>query len=256
MKSILAIAQVLARLTRRNPNLFRLAPLASAVALCLTVGYIALSEKARAQGTPPAASVMELIDSLEMTEEQQAAFQEQEELRKESQARLQQLKGEERRAAAEAFQAKRKAALQELFTEEQWKRWDDYWTAHFSRPNNQPPPKQNPGPPQPDIPLDAPDFEDATGRFQVAKMNGRATMVTPDGKAFFSLGVTHIVAMANPSAGELDLGKNWPKIAPKVNENLRAWGYNSTGYGTPAPLGKLIPYAEGIHTADTSMYFG
>lgn len=244
----------------RNSTLVRLAPLVSAVTLCLFLGYAVLDNKVRAQGAAPA-SVMELIRSLKMTEKQEAAFEEQETLRKESQARLQQLKGEERRAAAEAFQAKRKAALQELFNEEQWKLWDDYWTAHFSRPSNQPQPQGNPGPPQPVIPLDAPDFAEATGRFQLAKRNGRVSLIAPDGKPFFSLGVTHIVAIGAPTGGEPNVmadrfGGDWTAMAAKTNENLRAWGYNSTGYGTPRPLGKLIPFAEGIHTADTSMYFG
>ncbi|MEM0895787.1 MAG: hypothetical protein AAGJ79_02795 [Verrucomicrobiota bacterium] len=244
----------------RSAPLARIAPLMSAAMLCLLLGYVALKEDIRAEDAGPD-SVMKLIDSLKMTEAQKLAFQEQETLRKESQATLQQLEGEKRRAAAEAFQAKRKAALQELFTDEQCKKWDDYWTAHFSRPNNEPTPQENPESPQPAIPLDAPDFEKANGRFQVAKRNGRVTLVNPDGQPFFSLGVTHIVAIGAPTGGEPNVmadrfGGDWSVMAQKVNENLRAWGYNSTGYGTPRPLGELIPYAEGVHTADTSMYFG
>ncbi|MEM9280493.1 MAG: hypothetical protein AAGA96_01580 [Verrucomicrobiota bacterium] len=102
---------------------------------------------------------------------------------------------------------------------------------------------------------------EATGRFQVAKGNGRTTLITPEGQPFFSLGVTHIQAIAFPAAGEPDIfgdrfGRDWSAVASEVNENLLAWGYNSTGYGTPGPLGELIPYAEGVLTAPTSMYFG
>lgn len=102
---------------------------------------------------------------------------------------------------------------------------------------------------------------EATGRFHVADINGRITLVTPEGHAFFSLGVTHIQAIARPARGEPNLfldryQRDWTAVAPGVEKNLRDWGYNSTGYGTPAPLGKRIPYAEGIHTASTSMYFG
>lgn len=244
-----------ARVFRRNSNLMQLAPLASAATLSLLVASITTNERLRAQGANPA-SVMELIESLEMTSEQKTAFAEQETLRKESQFRLAELKGEELRAATEAFQAKRKAALRELFTEKQWIQWDNYWTAYRSRQSSEPKPKEQPGSPQSEIPLSAPDFEEATNRFQVAKMSDRITLVTPKGKPFFSLGVTHIGALARPSTGEPDLGRNWTELAPEVNKNLRTWGYNSTGYGTPAPLGKLIPFSEGIHTADTSMYFG
>jgi len=102
---------------------------------------------------------------------------------------------------------------------------------------------------------------EATGRFHVAQINGRTSLVTPEGHALFSLGVTHIQAIARPAAGEPNLyadrfRRDWSAVAPEVKKNLLAWGYNSTGYGTPAPLGELIPYAEGVHTADTSMYFG
>lgn len=245
----------------RNSILIWLAPLASAATLCLLLGFVVLNgKKVRAHGADPA-SVMEMIRSLKMTEEQEAAFQQQETLRMEFQAKLKQLSGTERQAAQETFQAQRKAALRELFTEAQWKRWDDYWTAHFSRGPGEATEKENPEPPQPSIPLDVPDFEKASGRFQVARMNGRASLVTPEGQAFFSLGVTHIVAMGAPAAGEPNVladrfGGDWSVMAAKVNDNLRAWGYNSTGYGTPRPLGKLIPYAEGVHTADTSTYFG
>ena len=240
----------------RSSVLGRFAPVVSITVLCLLLGQIILNDKIRAQQAG-AASVTELIESLKMTEEQQAAFQEQETLRKESQARLKQMKGEERRVAGEAFQEKRKAALQELFTEEQWKRWGRYWTTYWSRQDSEPETKE----PQPAIPLDAPEFNKTMGRFQVAKMNGRATLVTPEGKPFFSLGVTHIVAIGAPTGGEPNVladrfNGDWSEMAAKTNENLRAWGYNSTGYGTPRPLGKLIPYTEGVHTAETSMYFG
>ena len=227
--------------------------MASVCAFGLVLALTVLDQNAQAQDAPtsvgPPSSVQELIESLKMTEEQAAAFQVQETLRKGAQAKLQQLTGKERRAAADAFQATRREALQELFTEEQWKRWDNYWTAYWSRQNNVPEPKENPGPPQPAIPLDAPDFGKATGRFQVAKMNGRASLVTPEGKAFFSLGVTHIVAIGAPAKDEPNVlvdrfGGDWSVMASKANENLRSWGYNSTGYGTPRPLGQLIPYVE------------
>ncbi len=233
--------------------------MASASVLLLLVGYVILEETARAQETAPSA-VSELLAALKMTEEQMAGFQALEEVRKASQAELKQLSGEELRIARETDQAERKAALQALFTEEQWKQWSDYWNANWKRQNSAPAPQESSGSPQPAIPLDAPDFEGANGRFQLAKRNGRTTLVTPDGEPFFSLGVTHIQAIGAPAEDEPNIladrfGGDWSVMASKVNEDLRSWGYNSTGYGTPRLLGKLIPYAEGVHTADTSMYF-
>lgn len=99
----------------------------------------------------------------------------------------------------------------------------------------------------------------ATGHFHVSEVNGRTSLVTPEGHAFFSLGVTHIVAISRPAEGEPNIfdnrfGRDWAKVASDVETNLRSWGYNSTGYGTPIQLGKKIPYAEGILTAPIAMY--
>jgi len=48
----------------------------------------------------------------------------------------------------------------------------------------------------------------------------------------------------------------WSAMVSELHENLRRWGYNSTGYGAPRHLGELMPYAEGVLTAPTSLYFG
>ncbi|MEM7600271.1 MAG: hypothetical protein AAF357_02520, partial [Verrucomicrobiota bacterium] len=244
----------------RFATLVRLAPVTCALMACLLLGYVILDGKVRAQEIDPD-SVMELIESLKMTDKQQAGFQAQEALRIESQAKLKQLQGEELKAAREAFQADRTTALQDLFTEEQWGKWDAYWTAFWT---GEPTPPIEPGSSPSDNPIvsDYPENKgEASGRFQVARRNGRTTLITPEGEAFFSLGVTHIQAIGAPAADEPKLfadrfKRDWSTVASEVNKNLRAWGYNSTGYGTPRPLGELIPYAEGIHTADTSMYFG
>ncbi|MEM9283318.1 MAG: hypothetical protein AAGA96_15965 [Verrucomicrobiota bacterium] len=227
----------------------KIAPIISVAILGTLLGYLILEEKVRAQEAAPT-SVMELLNSLEMTEQQKAGFQAQEKIRIESQARLRQLSGAERQAARQAFQEERKTALQKLFTEEQWEKWDTYWAALRNVESDQPTSRDSND-----------DGVEATGRFQVAQMNGRTTLVTPNGQPFFSLGVTHIQAIARPAAGEPDLFANhfdrdWSAVASEIKNHLHSWGYNSTGYGTPAPLGELMPYAEGVLTAATSMYFG
>ena len=178
----------------RNTPLARLVPIASAVTLCLIFGYIVFDERVRAQD-----SVVELLESLEMTKEQKADFQALETLRKESQAKLKQLKGEELRAAREAFQAKRKAALQELFTEQQWKRWDDYWTAHFSRPNNAPTPQPQENPViflnRQFLSMHRISKKPPGGSKSRKMKRARHSWLRLKGKPFFSLGVTHIVAI-------------------------------------------------------------
>ena len=239
---------------KKSSHQLPLAPIASAATLTLSLflAHPMLNEKAEAQA-PDSVSVMDLIDSLKMTGEQKAGFQELEKRRLEFEESLETLSVEERQAAQQAFHLERKTAFQKLFSEEQWKRWDSYWTAHWNERADLETP----------ISTDSLDegLAEATGRFRIAKKNDRITLVTPAGAPFFSLGVTHIQAIAFPTSGEPNLfadrfRRDWSALAPKVKENLEAWGYNSTGYGTPVPLGELMPYAEGILTAPTSMNFG
>lgn len=231
-----------------------------AAMVCLLLGYVLINGKVRAQEIDPT-SVMELIESLQMTEEQKAGFQAQEKLRVESQAKLKKLSGEELRVAREAFQAERKAALQELFTEEQWAKWDAYWTTFWSG-ERMPPKVPDSSPSVPPKLGDYPDNKgEGTGRFEIAKRNGRVTLITPEGQPFFSLGVTHTQAIAAPAPGEPNLvadrfNSDWSAMVSELHENLRSWGYNSSGYGSPRHLGQLMPYAKGVLTAPTSLYFG
>ena len=212
--------------------------------LLLSVVFVVCAQQTDQPASTPR-TVPELVAAMKLTDEQKAGFQAQEELRKEAQGKFKTLKGPKLTAARDSFYAQRKATLQELFSEVQWSLWNDYWN------------RQN----KPGTPVATSKLKESSGRFHLARRNGRTTLVTPDGQAFFSLGVTHIQAIARPAAGEPNIFANhfkrdWSAVAAKVNQNLRDWGYNSSGYGTPSPLGELIPYAEGVLTAPTSMYFG
>jgi len=97
----------------------------------------------------------------------------------------------------------------------------------------------------------------ATGAFHLEKINGRHCLVTPDGHGFLSLGVVHIVAIAQKSKVDLfakKYGRDWDKFSRAALANLRSWGYNSAGYGAPQPLRKMIPYMASSQLLPTSTY--
>jgi len=75
-----------------------------------------------------------------------------------------------------------------------------------------------------------------TGLFTLAQRNGRWWLVTPEGEAFFSIGLNHI----DPSPLRFtENGDLWPRkygnsmerwLKEAVAPDLRAWGFNSVGW--------------------------
>ena len=92
---------------------------------------------------------------------------------------------------------------------------------------------------------------EATGWFRVENIDGRDYFITPDGHAFFSLGVTHSVECT--SRDELNLfetryGKDEAKLTDFFLKGFRQWGYNSSGYGALPTMEKRVPYVAVIPT--------
>jgi hypothetical protein len=97
----------------------------------------------------------------------------------------------------------------------------------------------------------------ATGHFHLEEIGGRICLVTPDGHGFFSLGITHIQAIAkkaDPDLFKQKYNRNWLKMSKAVHAELMQWGYNTAGYGAPAPLEKMMPYTEGIYLTKNANY--
>lgn len=91
----------------------------------------------------------------------------------------------------------------------------------------------------------------ATGWFHVEQINGRWFFVTPEGNAFFSLGVTH----TGETIRQDELGvfasrfqSSEEKMGTFFLEKLRDWGYNSAGYGALEMMEQRIPYVATIWT--------
>lgn len=90
-----------------------------------------------------------------------------------------------------------------------------------------------------------------TGWFHVEEIAGRWFFVTPEGNAFFSLGVTHAVdCVRKDELGlfESKFGKDQSKLSEFILERTADWGYNTAGYGALVPMEKKIPYVAAIWT--------
>jgi hypothetical protein len=90
-----------------------------------------------------------------------------------------------------------------------------------------------------------------TGWFDIQSIGGRDFFVTPDGHAFFSLGVTHSVECMDRD--ELGLfqrryGGDEAKLSEFFLRKFSQWGFNSSGYGPLPTMVKRIPYVATIAT--------
>lgn len=94
-----------------------------------------------------------------------------------------------------------------------------------------------------------------TGAFRIEKQGGRYCLVTPAGQRFFALGVNHIRAISRESKWDVlkeKYGRDWSKVSEKAVADLRAWGFNTAGYGSPSPMWKKMPFMAEIHVANNS----
>lgn len=91
----------------------------------------------------------------------------------------------------------------------------------------------------------------AQGFIRLSVVDGRDTLVAPDGKPFFAHGVNHI---GRHGAGD---------GARSVSDACKAMGFNAYGYGTPDELHDDLPYLESwndlvpmsLHRVDGSFRF-
>jgi hypothetical protein len=90
-----------------------------------------------------------------------------------------------------------------------------------------------------------------TGWFRVAPIHGRWFFITPEGHAFFSLGVTHTVECTTRDERDLfttKYGRDEARLSAFFLARLQDWGYNSAGYGALPSLQQQLPYVAEIWT--------
>ena len=89
----------------------------------------------------------------------------------------------------------------------------------------------------------------AEGVFRLSKVHGRDCLIDPAGKPFLSLGINHI---RNVLQG--DFSHNQQQACEEAYDNLRAWGFNTAGYGAPDSLTQMIPYLSPMYLTKNSNY--
>ena len=128
------------------------------------------------------------MEAMALSDEQKTAFQAQEELRKTTQAKLRTLSGEELTRARDTCYSKRKATLQEIFNDQQWTLWSNYWNGQRNPPRVQPN-KNNPSPGE------VPGLLGKKGFVHVEKQGGIWYMINADGERFIPTGMNHVGPM-------------------------------------------------------------
>lgn len=90
-----------------------------------------------------------------------------------------------------------------------------------------------------------------TGRFAVQRQGRGWTLVTPDGNPIFITGLNHLTsfpcAYDDKACHDSDLWnnhyhQNWTELAADFVANLKAWGFNSAGYGQSEAGWSMYPH--------------
>ncbi|MDE0865274.1 MAG: hypothetical protein OSA98_15900 [Rubripirellula sp.] len=175
--------------------------------LLLSISHLATDQHARAQESAPSTSAA-LLESMKLTDAQQAEFKVLEQERKAAAAGFRGLTGAALRDAQQAYYAERRTKLKKIFTQQQWSLWSTFWENERNRnsPRTTSQPTGKPAtataPDLATIPVigsaeldrfggwEAKSFE-ATGFFRTHHDGSRWWLVTPEGHPFLSFGLNH-----------------------------------------------------------------
>ena len=95
------------------------------------------------------------------------------------------------------------------------------------------------------------------GYFHLDKIQGRHTLVDPRGAPFFTLGINHINAVQEDAKHDLldeTFEGSWDAYSSAAVADLKAWSYNTAGYGSPKEIYPLIAYMEDSFLERNSNY--
>ncbi len=171
----------------------------SIATLLLCVAFVVYAQQQTDQLSSTPQTVPELMEELALSDEQKAAFQEQEELRRTTQAKLKTLTGAELKGTRDTFYAQRRAVLQELFNDQQWTLWSNYWNGQRNPPKVEPT-KSHPTPNSVDTPAatgrpNVPVLLGKKGFVHVERQDGIWFMINADGERFIPTGMNHVGPM-------------------------------------------------------------
>ncbi len=91
----------------------------------------------------------------------------------------------------------------------------------------------------------------STGWFHVEQLGSRWLFVTPDGNAFFSLGITHTgqtIRQDELGVFASRFGSSQQQMGEFFLERMKEWGFNSAGYSPLEMMESRIPYVATVWT--------
>ncbi len=91
----------------------------------------------------------------------------------------------------------------------------------------------------------------ATGWFHVEPISGRWLFITPEGNAFFALGVTHTgetIRQDELGIFKTRFGGDAERMGESFLQQMNDWGFNSAGYGALEMMETRIPYVASLWT--------
>ncbi len=100
---------------------------------------------------------------------------------------------------------------------------------------------------------------EAAGQFRLREAAGRWWFIAPDGRGMVLLGLNHLNELKIPAdfaRTELArrFGPDWPRVFAEVEDQCRAWGFNSAGFQAPPEIRATMPYILSTKFIDASFW--
>ncbi|NND07888.1 MAG: hypothetical protein HKN87_16035 [Saprospiraceae bacterium] len=93
-----------------------------------------------------------------------------------------------------------------------------------------------------------------TGFFHLQQIDGRSRLITPDGHAFFVLGINHINACEKELYAAVPDFMTEEVRKKRISNDLQSWKMNTCGYGCPDYLQDDYPYFTAVSFLSNAHY--
>lgn len=82
----------------------------------------------------------------------------------------------------------------------------------------------------------------ATGYFYITQINGRHTFITPDGHAYYAMGINHLSSSRNEQYAHLQDFQTDQSALTRIKEDLAYWNMNNAGGDSPDVIKNQLPF--------------
>lgn len=86
----------------------------------------------------------------------------------------------------------------------------------------------------------------ATGHFYITQINGRHTFITPEGHAYFAMGINHLSSSRSERYVHLKDYQTDRQAMERIKEDLAYWNMNNAGGDTPELIQQSMPFFVSI----------